>query len=80
MKQMFKAVRRIVEEFEDVQVVYPVHLNPAVREAAEAHFADSDRVHLLTALNICFIGLPKFSRLCAVKRIILLPSSLSKIG
>lgn len=52
MKQMFKAVRRIVEEFEDVQVVYPVHLNPAVREAAEAHFADSDRVHLIEPLEV----------------------------
>ncbi|XLG16096.1 UDP-N-acetylglucosamine 2-epimerase [Bacillus velezensis] len=52
MEQMFKAVRRIVEEFEDVQVVYPVHLNPAVREAAEAHFADSDRVHLIEPLEV----------------------------
>lgn len=52
MEQMFKAVRRVVEEFEDVQVVYPVHLNPAVREAAEAHFADSDRVHLIEPLEV----------------------------
>ncbi|MBT2572891.1 UDP-N-acetylglucosamine 2-epimerase (non-hydrolyzing) [Bacillus sp. ISL-51] len=52
MEQMFKAVRRVVEEFEDVQVVYPVHLNPAVREAAEAQFSDSDRVHLIEPLEV----------------------------
>ncbi|KXZ17169.1 UDP-N-acetylglucosamine 2-epimerase (non-hydrolyzing) [Bacillus nakamurai] len=52
MEQMFKAIRRVVEEFKDVQVVYPVHLNPAVREAAEAQFADSDRVHLIEPLEV----------------------------
>lgn len=52
MEQMFKAISRVVKEFEDVQVVYPVHLNPAVREAAEAQFADSDRVHLIEPLEV----------------------------
>ncbi|MGD6695030.1 UDP-N-acetylglucosamine 2-epimerase, partial [Xanthomonas citri pv. citri] len=51
MENMFKAIRRIVGEFEDVQVVYPVHLNPVVREAAHKHFGDSDRVHLIEPLE-----------------------------
>ena len=33
MKNMFRAIKRIVEEFDDIQVVYPVHLNPLVRQA-----------------------------------------------
>ncbi|MED1017577.1 non-hydrolyzing UDP-N-acetylglucosamine 2-epimerase [Bacillus atrophaeus] len=52
MENMFKAIRRIVEEFQDVQVVYPVHLNPAVREAAAKHFGDLDRVHLIEPLEV----------------------------
>ncbi|MGG1246406.1 non-hydrolyzing UDP-N-acetylglucosamine 2-epimerase [Bacillus spizizenii] len=52
MENMFKAIRRIVEEFNDVQVVYPVHLNPVVREAAKKHFGDSDRVHLIEPLEV----------------------------
>ena len=35
MRNMFKAIKRIITEHEDVQVVYPVHLNPAVREVAD---------------------------------------------
>lgn len=52
MENMFKAIRRIVEEFHDVQVVYPVHLNPTVREAAAKHFGDLDRVHLIEPLEV----------------------------
>ncbi|MED1577242.1 MULTISPECIES: non-hydrolyzing UDP-N-acetylglucosamine 2-epimerase [Bacillus] len=52
MKNMFRAIRRIVEEFEDVQVVYPVHLNPAVRDAAQTEFSDLDRVHLIEPLEV----------------------------
>ncbi|MGE6630249.1 non-hydrolyzing UDP-N-acetylglucosamine 2-epimerase [Bacillus sp. NPDC077027] len=52
MKNMFKAIRRIVEEFKDVQVVYPVHLNPAVREAAQSEFGELDRVHLIEPLEV----------------------------
>lgn len=35
MRNMFRAIKRLVEEQEDIQVVYPVHLNPAVREVAD---------------------------------------------
>lgn len=52
MEHMFKAIRRIADEFSDVQVVYPVHLNPAVREAADKHFGDSKRVHLIEPLEV----------------------------
>ncbi|MGI1832351.1 non-hydrolyzing UDP-N-acetylglucosamine 2-epimerase [Bacillus altitudinis] len=52
MKNMFRAIRRVVEEFKDVQVVYPVHLNPAVRDAAQTEFSDLDRVHLIEPLEV----------------------------
>ncbi|WP_282067939.1 non-hydrolyzing UDP-N-acetylglucosamine 2-epimerase [Bacillus pumilus] len=52
MKNMFRAIRRVVEEFEDAQVVYPVHLNPAVRDAAQTEFSDLDRVHLIEPLEV----------------------------
>lgn len=52
MENMFRAIRRITEEFGDVQVVYPVHLNPIVRQAAEPHFGGSDKVHLIEPLEV----------------------------
>lgn len=52
MKNMFRAIRRVVEEFENVQVVYPVHLNPAVRDAAQTEFSDLDRIHLIEPLEV----------------------------
>ena len=52
MKNMFKAIKRIVDEFEDVQVVYPVHLNPQVRKVAKEVFEDSDKVHLIEPLEV----------------------------
>ena len=52
MKNMFKAVKRIVEEFDDVEVVYPVHLNPLVKEVADEVLGDNDKVHLITPLEV----------------------------
>ncbi len=52
MEQMFKAIRRIVEEHDDVQVVYPVHLNPAVQDIAHTILGDHDRIHLIDPLGV----------------------------
>ncbi|GAA0708791.1 UDP-N-acetylglucosamine 2-epimerase (non-hydrolyzing) [Paraclostridium ghonii] len=52
MENMFKAIKRIVDEFEDIQVVYPIHLNPLVRDIANKIFIDSDRVHLIEPLEV----------------------------
>lgn len=52
MKNMFRAIKRIVEEFDDIQVVYPVHLNPAVREAADDVLGDNNKVHLIEPLEV----------------------------
>lgn len=52
MRSMFKAIKRIVDEFEDVQVVYPIHLNPLVRNTANEIFGDSGKVHLIEPLEV----------------------------
>ncbi len=52
MHHMFKAIRRIVDEYDDVKVVYPVHMNPIVVAAAKEHFGDCDRVKLIDPLDV----------------------------
>ena len=52
MHRMFRAIRRVVEEFPDVKVVYPVHLNPLVQKAAEEEFGGCDRVRLVEPLEV----------------------------
>ncbi|WLR50722.1 UDP-N-acetylglucosamine 2-epimerase (non-hydrolyzing) [Bacillus tianshenii] len=52
MRNMFKAIKRIVNEHEDVQVVYPVHLNPVVREIAGEILGDDPRIHLIEPLGV----------------------------
>ena len=51
MVRIFSAIRRIVEENDDVEVVFPVHLNPKVREVAEEIFGDLARVHRIEPME-----------------------------
>lgn len=51
MEDIFSAIRRVVMERENLEIVFPRHLNPIVREAAEKYFADLDRVHLIEPLS-----------------------------
>lgn len=51
MRQIFSAVRRIAEEHDDIQVVYPVHLNPAVQDVAKEVLAGHPRIHLIEPLD-----------------------------
>lgn len=52
MRRMFQGIQRIVEEFPDVKVVYPVHLNPVVRSAAREVFGNCGRVRLIDPLEV----------------------------
>jgi UDP-N-acetylglucosamine 2-epimerase (non-hydrolysing) len=52
MHNIFGAVRQIVDEFEDVTVVYPMHKNPKVREIAEEYLGDHERVELIEPLDV----------------------------
>ncbi|MGG3955439.1 UDP-N-acetylglucosamine 2-epimerase (non-hydrolyzing) [Bhargavaea massiliensis] len=52
MRNMFRAVKRLVEDYDDVQVVYPVHLNPVVRELANDILGNDERIHLIEPLDV----------------------------
>ena len=52
MRDMFRAIRRIVEEFTDVKVIYPVHLNPQVRKIADEEFGGCEIIHLIEPLDV----------------------------
>ncbi len=52
MREMFRAVRRIADEFDDVKIVYPVHPNPQVREAAGKILSDHPRIKLIEPLDV----------------------------
>lgn len=58
MHHMFRAIRRVLDEHEDVKAIYPIHLNPVVREAAEDVFGESspggkeERLHLIEPLDV----------------------------
>ncbi len=52
MRHIFTAIRKIVDEFEDVKVIYPIHMNPKVREVANEIFNDCDRVKLIEPLEV----------------------------
>lgn len=52
LENICRAVRRLVETFDDIQVVYPVHLNPAVRQVANAILGGVERVHLIAPVDV----------------------------
>ncbi|MCC0636172.1 MULTISPECIES: non-hydrolyzing UDP-N-acetylglucosamine 2-epimerase [unclassified Clostridioides] len=53
MRNIFRAVKRIVDEFEDVQVVYPIHLNPEIRSIASEVFGkNTKKIHIIEPLEV----------------------------
>ena len=52
MENIFRAVKKIAEEYKDVEIVYPVHLNPLVREPANRILGDVENVHLIEPLDV----------------------------
>lgn len=52
MHAMFRAIRRVVDEYSDVKAIYPVHLNPAVQRAAQQELAGCDRIRLIDPLDV----------------------------
>lgn len=52
MNQMFRAIKRLVEKHEDIQVVYPVHLNPVVQETANKILGNDERIKLIEPLSV----------------------------
>lgn len=52
MRRVFKVIREVVESREDVEVIYPVHLSPAVQEAAKEILENTERIHLISPLDV----------------------------
>lgn len=52
MRHMFKAIRRVLDERGDVKAIYPIHLNPLVRAAAEEELAGCDRLRVIEPLEV----------------------------
>ena len=52
MRNIFKGIKRIVDEYEDIKVVYPIHMNPKVREVAYEVFGDMDKIKLIEPLEV----------------------------
>ena len=52
MRNIFRAIKRILDEFPDVKAVYPVHLNPKVQSVAQEILGDSDRIKLIEPLGV----------------------------
>ena len=52
MRNMFKAIKRIVDETPDVKVIYPVHLNPKVKEVADEILGNDERIKLINPLEV----------------------------
>ncbi|MDD7353798.1 MAG: UDP-N-acetylglucosamine 2-epimerase (non-hydrolyzing) [Oscillospiraceae bacterium] len=52
MRHMFRAIKRIIDETPDIKVIYPIHMNPVVRNAANEIFGGCDRIHLIDPLDV----------------------------
>ncbi len=50
--QIFRGIKRVLDEFKNVKLVYPIHLNPVVRDAAQSVFGDHDQVKLIEPLDV----------------------------
>lgn len=52
MHHMFRAIRRVLNEHPDVKAVYPIHMNPVVRKAADEELGDCDRIHIIEPIEV----------------------------
>lgn len=52
MHNMFRAIRRIIDEHPDVKAIYPIHMNPVVRQAASEELSGCDRIHIIEPLDV----------------------------
>lgn len=52
MHHMFRAIRKIMDEYPDVKAIYPIHMNPVVRATANEELAECDRIHIIEPLEV----------------------------
>lgn len=52
MRNMFRAIRRVMDDHPDVKAIYPIHMNPAVREIANGILGDNERIRIIEPLDV----------------------------
>lgn len=52
MEHMFRAIKRVMDEHADIKAIYPIHMNPIVRETADAILGGDDRIHIIEPLEV----------------------------
>ncbi len=52
MKNMFRAIKRVMDEHPDVKAIYPIHMNPVVRQTANEILGNDDRIHIIEPLEV----------------------------
>lgn len=52
MHQMFRAIRRVLDEHSDCKAIYPIHMNPVVRAAADSELGDCKQIHIIEPLEV----------------------------
>lgn len=52
MHNMFRAIRRVLDEYTDCRAVYPIHMNPIIRKAADEELGDCDRIHIIDPIEV----------------------------
>ena len=52
MRRMFRAIRKVLDEHKDVKAIYPIHMNPIVRKAADEELAGCDRIHIIEPIEV----------------------------
>lgn len=52
MENMFRAIRRVMDEHSDVKAIYPIHMNPVVRDTANKILGDDERIHIIEPLDV----------------------------
>ena len=52
MHNMFRAIRRVLDEHPDVKAIYPIHMNPVAWKAADEKLGDCDRIHIIEPIEV----------------------------
>lgn len=52
LHHMFRAIRKIVDEYPDIKVIYPIHMNPVIRQVADEILGDCDHIHIIDPLEV----------------------------
>ncbi len=52
MRNMFRAIRRVLDEHSDVKAIYPIHMNPVVRRAADDELGDCTKIHIIEPIDV----------------------------